>query len=104
MTPERLDEFREMVKRASQTQRRAHNWRNQYIEDVNELLDAVDVQDRVAADAEYAADRLWEAFDALQRSKLPSSNWRTRDQIVGLVPGHERRLGVENVTEGDDES
>lgn len=100
MTPERLDELRAVVKQASETQRRDHNWRKKYIVDVNELIDAVDVQDRVAGDAVYAADRLWEAFDALQRRLQPAEQ-RTRDQIVGLVPSHERRMGAEDVTEDE---
>lgn len=39
------------------------------------------------------ADLLWEAFDDLQASELPSSYWRTREQITGKPDaGFQRRF------------
>jgi hypothetical protein len=52
---------------------------------IDELLSALDHEHRATLRAEIEADRLWQEIEDMQASYLPSSRWRTREQIVGLV-------------------
>ena len=60
---------------------------------IRELLTEVDAEHRATIAAEVAANRLWEAYNSFQHSELPSSEWRERDEIIGLVPSEERTDG-----------
>ena len=70
---------------------------NRMADAILELLSALDAEHRATIAAEVAANRLWEACDGLQRGYTSQWTWRTREQIVGLVP--ERADEREDVTE-----